>query len=145
LDYEAGSWFLGLAADDLDRPGPLRLRLAWGSPGEVRVTVLDVDADCGRRAPAASLLAWEREPWPNPFNPRVSARFALADPAVVRVGVYDLAGRLVADLSAGRREAGSHTVTWDGTGPGGPAGAGIYFLRIDSPRQVLSRKVMLLK
>jgi alpha-amylase len=83
---------------------------------------------------------------PNPFNPSVSIRFALAAPGPVRVVVFDAAGRQVAVLQDGPREAGEHAVTWNGRdGRGRPAAAGAYLVRIEASGTSDSGAVTLLK
>jgi hypothetical protein len=59
---------------------------------------------------AASLQAV----YPNPFNPRVAVRYALAQQGHVRVAVHDLKGNLITILEDGVVPAGTRTVTWDG-------------------------------
>ncbi|HPF71276.1 MAG TPA: FG-GAP-like repeat-containing protein, partial [Candidatus Krumholzibacteria bacterium] len=117
-----------------------RLQLREGAA--LRVEATD-PVDCGR-APAGP-LAWEREPWPNPGNPSVQARFVLARPGRVQVTVYDLRGQRVAELWDGELAAGVHDVHWDGRSGGGAAGAGVYLLRVTSERGSLAGKVLLLK
>jgi len=147
IDYDRGVWLL--AVDPADLPGPT-------AQGVVRLTVgeennrewLDVSLEdvCG--PPAANdlpLVAWTREPWPNPFNPRVNARFALAGPARVTAGVFDLAGRRVALLADGMYPAGDHQLQWDGKTEGRHAAAGVYLLRISTPEKSLHHKILLLK
>jgi hypothetical protein len=90
-------------------------------------------------------VGWAREPWPNPFNPLVNARFALGKASRVQVGIFDLRGRRVAVLADGWFEAGDHAVRWDGRRDGQPAGAGVYLMRISTPEKNLLHKVMLLK
>jgi len=55
--------------------------------------------------------------------------------------VFDTAGREVATLVDGRREAGSHTVTFDGSG----LASGVYLVRLQAGDFVQTRKVVLLK
>ncbi|MBK8164462.1 MAG: hypothetical protein IPK64_00710 [bacterium] len=52
--------------------------------------------------------------YPNPFNPRVAVRYALAQEGHVRVAVHDLKGNLITILEDGVVPAGARTVTWDG-------------------------------
>ncbi len=69
--------------------------------------------------------------YPNPFNPSTLVSYRLEAPAEVTLAVYDLAGRLVAVIDGGRREAGPHRADWDGrdaTGRAAPSGT--YFLRL---------------
>lgn len=79
--------------------------------------------------------------WPNPFNPKTTVRYTLAEAGPVQLSVFDLQGRLVADLFAGTQSAGSHTVTWDA----GDLGSGVYFVRLTGERLSESQKVVLTK
>lgn len=84
--------------------------------------------------------------YPNPFNPMTRIDFSLEKAGTVDVSVYDLAGRRVATVFRGQREAGDHHVNWDGktdTGNAAPAGQYRYVLKTESGQ--LSRSMMLLK
>lgn len=71
---------------------------------------------------------------PNPAPGGTRMRFLLADAADVALDVLDVQGRAVRALAAGRREAGSHTIAWDGRDAAGAAApAGLYFVRLASP------------
>ena len=83
---------------------------------------------------------------PNPFREGTSIRFTLPERGAHRLTVYDVTGRRVRILSEGVREAGTHTVTWDGRNAAGrPLPAGVYFYRLQASagrlegRAVLSR------
>jgi len=84
---------------------------------------------------------------PNPFNPRVTVRFALASARSVTLDVYDLRGRQVRSLLAGERlAAGEHRVTWDGRdGAGRPQASGTYLLRLRAGERVERTKVLLVR
>jgi len=69
--------------------------------------------------------------YPNPFNPRTTVEFALAEAGVVDLTVFDVRGRLMLRLDHEYRPAGRYQVTWSGqdrTGQRVPAGA--YFCRL---------------
>jgi len=84
--------------------------------------------------------------WPHPFVDRVHLDFALPASASVRMAVYGVDGRAVADLGSATLPAGRHTVTWDGLARDGrPAGAGLYFLRVHGPGIALTRSVVRLR
>lgn len=69
--------------------------------------------------------------YPNPFNPRVTIRYALEREGAVRVAVHDVQGRLVAVLADGVFPAGARTVTWDGTdGEGRRLASGAYVVEL---------------
>lgn len=83
---------------------------------------------------------------PNPFNPATVVRYSLSAPAHVRLGVYDLQGRRLALLLDGPRDAGRHQVRWDGRDQrGAPAGAGVYFLRLEAGGETSTAKAVVLK
>jgi len=58
--------------------------------------------------------------------------------------IYDLRGRLVADLGEKFREAGPQSVTWDGVDrEGRNLPSGVYLARISTPDGAASRKIVL--
>jgi len=72
--------------------------------------------------------------YPNPFNPATSIAFSLPAAGHVAVHIHDAAGRLVRTLLDGTREAGPHTLVWDGRADDGRAVAsGVYFARLIGP------------
>ena len=96
----------------------------------------------GLPSPPAKLLT----ALPNPFNPQVTVRCDLPEPASVRLAVYGTDGGLVSLLADGFRNAGSFKTTWDGTDRSGrSAPPGVYFVRLEAGRYVDVRKVTLLK
>ncbi len=69
--------------------------------------------------------------YPNPAVPPATVAFELAAPGNVTLTVYDLLGRAVHTLAAGRHGMGRHTVVWDGTdGAGRRVAGGLYFVRL---------------
>ena len=85
---------------------------------------------------------------PNPFNPETTIRFLV--PAGPKrdysVRVYDVAGRLVRNLAAGKIEAGAHDVRWDGTDQrGAVVSSGVYLYRVSAGRESQHGKMVLLK
>ncbi len=83
---------------------------------------------------------------PNPFNPTTRIRFELLAQERARLAVLDARGRLVRVLLDRTLPAApDHTVEWDGTDRfGAPAGAGIYFYRLQTPSFSETRKMTLL-
>ena len=69
---------------------------------------------------------------PNPFNPNTTIRFTLAEPGPVTAVVFDLAGRAVRTLAAGRDFApGRHALRWDGRSDAGRrVASGVYVVRV---------------
>jgi hypothetical protein len=84
--------------------------------------------------------------WPNPVSEVTVVRFALAEPAMVRVTVHDMLGREVAVIAEGRYGAGPHTAQWDGTTGGGhPVGPGLYFVSIETGGHTSTSKIVVLE
>lgn len=77
--------------------------------------------------PAALLTAAHAAPTPL----GASLTYTLAAPAEVQAQVSNIAGRPLATLSAGKQEAGTRTLLWNGRGPGGAAvPSGTYLVRL---------------
>jgi hypothetical protein len=84
--------------------------------------------------------------YPNPFNPRTTIQFELSQAGPVKISVFDLAGRLVRDLVNENREAGFHECSWSGDSRDGrPVSAGVYFIRMQVPSTVETKRIILVK
>jgi len=83
---------------------------------------------------------------PNPFNPTTTIHYSLASQGHVELNIYDVAGRLVEELTRGTQSAGPHAAVWNGTDrQGSPVASGVYFVRMASTGQVFTKKMILLK
>jgi hypothetical protein len=78
---------------------------------------------------------------PNPFNPSTVASYKLQVASHISLNVYDTAGRLVATLVEGWREAGEHSVTFDGS----KLASGVYLAKINAVDFAAVQKLVLLK
>jgi hypothetical protein len=68
--------------------------------------------------------------YPNPFNPSTSMALDLPQSADYKLTVYNIAGQVVKTF-AGHGEAGTVTITWDGTNnQGQQVGSGVYFYQV---------------
>jgi hypothetical protein len=85
-------------------------------------------------------------PSPNPFAGDTAIRFDVpAGGGNVRLEVFDLQGRRVATLADGFSPAGRHSARWDGRDSGGRRSvAGVYFVRLQTPKGGETRKITLL-
>jgi beta-lactamase superfamily II metal-dependent hydrolase len=105
--------------------------------------------DLPTAVPTAGIVPSRSFLWPNvpnPFNPTTEVRFDLAEPGLVRLLVVDVQGRVVSVLASGRRDAGSYTETWGGKDAGGhEVSSGVYFLRLEVPKGVETRKMTLIR
>jgi hypothetical protein len=79
--------------------------------------------------------------YPNPFNPTTKINYSLPQGVKVSIKVYDILGRLVKELVNEFKEAGNHTVTFDGTN----YASGVYFYRIEADKFSAVKKMVLVK
>jgi FlgD Ig-like domain len=84
--------------------------------------------------------------YPNPFNPITNISFSLPAEQVVELTVYNTKGQTVRKLVQGQFTTGEHTVTWDGKDDNGKnVGSGLYFYKLITNDQEISKKMLLLK
>ncbi|HPF36496.1 MAG TPA: FlgD immunoglobulin-like domain containing protein [Candidatus Krumholzibacteria bacterium] len=156
----ARSWTARLESADADAVTLTWDRAAWGGtqdlelylPQQNRVAVRSLRAvgsvtlavgaeplDLVFRTPqtstgvdAPAFAASELRAVPNPFNPRTEIRFTSAAAGVAQVRVFDVAGRWVRTLDAGRVDAGAAAaVVWQGRDDAGrELASGAYFARL---------------
>jgi hypothetical protein len=79
--------------------------------------------------------------YPNPFNASTRISFNLPQAGDVKVVVYDLLGRVVEVPLNVFKEAGNHSVTWNGN----KYTSGIYFYRLETAEGSYARRMTLLK
>jgi hypothetical protein len=94
--------------------------------------------------PATRLALYQN--YPNPFNPVTSISYFLPAKARVYVEIYDASGALVRRLTGADQEAGVHTVVWNGLdNRGSRAASGVYFCRLTTGEEFISRKMILVR
>ena len=79
--------------------------------------------------------------YPNPFNATTRLNFALPTEGLVKLSIYDLAGREVMRLIDGDMKAGYHSAVWNASA----ISSGVYFARLSGSSNVKIAKLMLLK
>jgi|GEM_PF-4885105 len=85
--------------------------------------------------------------YPNPFNPRTTVGFELAQSSAVQLTVYDVTGRLVQQLVDGEAyPAGLHKLDWGGRDlRGRPVASGVYYYRLEVDGKVQTKKMVLMR
>lgn len=79
--------------------------------------------------------------YPNPFNPKTTIKFSLPEKLNVKISVYDILGQKVKELINETKDAGVHTINFDGS----KLSSGIYFYRIDAGKYSDVKKMILIK
>jgi hypothetical protein len=106
-------------------------RLALGQPG----TSKDLDTNSLLVGPCV----------PNPFTDRTRMWFEVSARQQVRVSVWNVEGRKIADLVDEVAFPGTTEISWDGTFRAGtPVPCGLYFIRFAGSRKSETRKILLL-
>ena len=83
---------------------------------------------------------------PNPFSHVTSIRYYLPEAEEVILEIFDASGRRVCCLVDRYQGKGMYSVEWTGRdGGGGPAASGVYFYRLKAGKNVVSRKMILLR
>ncbi len=108
----------------------------WSNTGEEFTTEMEAAGELARQPENLSVSIQ-----PNPFNPSTAISYRLQTADYVSLKVYDSAGRLVATLAEGRREAGEQQITFDGSS----LPSGIYFLRLTAGDYQAVQKLVLMK
>jgi PKD repeat protein len=84
--------------------------------------------------------------YPNPFNPSTRIAFRLEKTGPVRLRVYGLDGRVVADLVDAILPAGDHGMEWTARGTDSRIlASGTYIIRLETEDGQLNNRVTLLK
>ncbi len=110
------------------------------TPGASNGSPTDIAGDL----PPSILLL--HAPWPNPFNPVTRLGFDLPRASRVRLEVYDVSGRRIADLLDDWLEAGPYEMDWhalDATGR--ELASGVYLLRLHDGEDAQTRRLVLLR
>jgi len=120
---------------------------APGSPHRLSVQLIYGDYSTGVDPDVPTAATAALAGYPNPFNPRTTLRFAMANAGPVTLEIHDLAGRLVRRLVSGPLAAGEHAVVWNGLDDAGRAvGSGQYLARLRAGEQsAVTRKLTLVR
>jgi flagellar hook assembly protein FlgD len=116
-------------------------RVSHGYSGILSIDTVTAVGDDTAGPPQATTLA---AIYPNPFNPRTTIAYELAEAAAVKLAIYDLRGMQVRVLEAGNRPSGRHQAIWDGQDDKGRAvPTGTYFCRLSTAQGSQTRKLTL--
>lgn len=110
-----------------DAPHPAETRRAIEEPMDAPVTELAL-------APIS----------PNPNRGVARVSWALPSESRVRVTIHDIQGREVVVLADGPYPPGRHEVAWS-AGRRGSGGAGMYFVRLQTPQRTLVRRMVVIR
>jgi len=80
--------------------------------------------------------------WPNPFKNQTSIRYHLNKNSKVNLAIYDISGKLLAELINSNQSAGVQELVWNASdGKGNKLQPGIYICKLTIDNQHYSRKL----
>ncbi len=104
---------------------------------------LGTDDEVSQITPSEFTLA---QNYPNPFNPSTSISFALDRNADINLSIYNMLGQKVKTLIEGSKNAGIHTLQWNGLDETGQSvSTGIYLYKLTSGSKSITKKMAFMK
>ena len=143
FNAEAGDAYTGIIDSEQSNKQQVFTLRVFSADGSSVETLIVTDNESEAGLPTAYALF---DNYPNPFNPSTRIEYALPEPAVVTLSVYDVTGRRIRTLTEGLQPAGTHTATWDGADAfGQSAASGVYLYRMEAGDYVETRKMLMVK
>jgi len=95
---------------------------------------------------APALVTELHHNYPNPFNPETTIRFSVKEASPVTIEIYNVKGQLVKTLVNDLKEAGNHSVVWNGRDNNNRSvSSGVYFYKMNAGKYSSTRKMILMK
>ncbi len=83
---------------------------------------------------------------PNPFAKCVDIHFTISGSGIIKATIYSALGEKIVTLFNCHTHPGGHHLTWDGTdNRGQPVSEGVYFLKMKTPEQTITKKVIFVR
>ncbi len=97
--------------------------------------------ELAEKDPAVPAVFSLHQNYPNPFNPVTTIRFDLPREGYTRLEIFNVAGQKIDKLVDGNMIAGTHEIPWNAAGHA----SGVYFYRLSFDREVVTKKMILLR
>jgi carboxypeptidase T len=82
-----------------------------------------------------------KQNYPNPFNPSTKIQYAIAKSGFVSLKVFDITGKVVADLVNNNQTSGKYEVAFNAAA----LSSGVYYYKLESEGFAETRKMLLIK
>jgi subtilisin-like proprotein convertase family protein len=137
-EWAEGTWELWICDVASSDTGTLH---TWG----LRFSFPPYTSGVDKTDPETPKIHFLAKPHPNPFHGSALIRFGLPRSEDVKIGIFDVRGRLVTPLASRRYPPGTHSIVWDGTDAKGRRVAdGVYFCRMRAGAFSASQPVILI-
>lgn len=137
--YKQGVGFVNLDISTINQPDKVICKLRHFSEiaGSTQ-SELSVDELIAGKIPTEFDL---KQNYPNPFNPSTTIEYSIPEKSFVRLSVYNAIGQEVAVLFEGIKGSGVYRYTFNASS----LPAGVYIYKLETNKQSLSRKMILIK
>lgn len=112
--------------------------MTWQNPWRFGTIVLDGQVDVAKPNQVADFAL--NQNYPNPFNPTTTISYNVAQRSAVKLTVYDVLGNVVEEL-VNEVQAGPQHVAFDGSN----LSSGVYFYKLETANDIITKKMMLMK
>jgi len=118
-------------------------RVFFADFNKSRISVIDPTATGIISEPMAQIPEkfYLHQNYPNPFNPSTTIKFDLPSASKVTLKIFNILGKEITTLQAGRLPAGSYSYEWDASA----VASGVYLYRLQAGNYVETRKMILMK
>ena len=83
---------------------------------------------------------------PNPFNEITDIKYCLYSDANITIRIMDMQGQQIKGLVQGSQAKGNYSVFWDGKDQAGSkTGQGVYLLVLETPQEIITEKIILVR
>ena len=87
-----------------------------------------------------------KQNYPNPFNPSTEIAFSLEQTSNITLTIFNVLGQKVKVLADGSKQAGTHSLSWDGRDQmGAMVSTGLYFYTLTDGNTSITKKMALMK
>lgn len=124
--------------DGEDMPADAGDRVTFNNISFDGINAVYVDDGPDSEIPQTATL---EQNYPNPFNSSTIISYGLPETGHTVISVYNVLGQRVAQLVNEQRPAGFHEISFDASG----LSSGLYFYRLQTSTQTVSRKMLLAK
>jgi hypothetical protein len=84
--------------------------------------------------------------YPNPFNPQTNITFSLKEDGFINLTIYDVLGKKVRTIVNEYKNAGEHSIVWDGINNNGLlAASGLYIYKLKTNSTQISKSMSLIR
>ena len=136
--YDAWPICLG----DVDNDGDIDIVAGSSTLDEIRLwenlLITTVEEGSNNSAPNQFELF---QNYPNPFNPITTIKYQIPEPSFITIKIYDVLGNEIATLLNEEKSSGSYEVEFGASG----LASGIYLYKLQSGKQIDTKKMLLIK